>query len=64
MEERYLKDIVSKLTIKFLVNYDLDKTYIFPHFDCWEILYYILQEYLQETEDDQNESKQYRVIRK
>ena len=57
MEEWYLKDIVSKLTITFLINYDLDKTYIFPHFDCWELLYCILQEDLQETEDDQNESK-------
>ena len=59
MEEWYLKDIVSKLTITFLINHDLDKTYIFPHFDCWELLYCILQEDLQETEDDHHESKQY-----
>ena len=34
MEEWYLKDIVSKLTIKFIINYDLDDTYIFPDFAC------------------------------
>ena len=34
MEEWYLKVIVSKLTIEFLINYDSDKLYIFPDFVC------------------------------
>ena len=53
--ERY----VSKLTIKFLINDDLDKTYIFPDFNSWQMLYCIVEDFLQETEDDQHESSQY-----
>ena len=30
MEEWYLKDILSKLTIKSLINYDSDELNIFP----------------------------------
>ena len=48
--ERY----VSKLTIKFLINDDLDKTYIFPDFNSWQMLYCIVEDVLQETEDDQH----------
>ena len=41
IEEWYLVDIVSKLTIKFLIDYDLDNTYIFIDFDCWNMVYCI-----------------------
>ena len=50
---------MSKLTIKFLINYDLDETYLFSSCDCWEMLYDILQEELRDYEDDQMEIKNY-----
>ena len=59
MEEWYLKDMMSKLTIKFLIAYDLDNIYIFSDFDYQKVLYYIIQDDLQETEDDQNDSNRY-----
>ena len=54
MEEWYLKKIVSDLTIKFLIDYNIDTNFIFPEFDSWEILYYILGE-----DDDQGTYSQY-----
>ena len=53
MEEFYLKDIVSKLIIEFLINYDSDKLYIFPDFLCWDYLYTILEDNMDEMENDQ-----------
>ena len=52
MEEWYLKDIVSKRTIKFLINYGSDKLNIFPEFDSWDYLYCILKDDMDEREDD------------
>ena len=60
MEKWYLKDIMSKLTITFLINYDLDKNFIFPDLDSWLMLYYIIQDVLHETEDDQMKMSKYR----
>ena len=57
MEEWYLKDIVSKLTIKFLINYDSDKLNIFPDFDCWDWLYTILEDDMDEIENYKKESE-------
>ena len=60
MEEWYLKDIVSKLTIEFLINYDSDKLHIFPDFVCWGHLYTTIEDAMdEEFEDDQNESEKY-----
>ena len=54
-----MKDIVSKLTIKFLINYDSDKLNIFPEFDCWDYLYLILENNMNKMEDDRKESEKY-----
>ena len=59
MKEWNLKDIMSKLTINFLRNYDFDKIYILLEFDSWQILYCIVQNNLQETEDDEHVSNGY-----
>ena len=59
MKEWNLKDIMSKLTINFLRNYDFDKIYILLEFDSWQILYCIVQDNLQETEDDEHVSNGY-----
>ena len=52
MEEWYLKDIVSKLTIEFLINYDSDKSHTFPDIECWDWLYDILEHDMDEMEND------------
>ena len=52
MEEWYLKDIVSKLTIEFLINYDSDKLHIFPDFVCWGCLYTTIEDVMDEMEDE------------
>ena len=50
---------MSKLIIKFLINYDSAKLIIFPDFESWNWLYLILENNMDETEDDQNESQKY-----
>ena len=59
MEEWYLKYIVSKLTIKFLINYDSDKLNIFPDFDSWDCLYTIFEDDMDEIKNDKMESEKY-----
>ena len=59
MEELYLKDIVSDLIIKFLFDYYTDKNYIFPNFSCWNMLYAVVGEDLQDTEDDEFRNSEY-----
>ena len=44
--------IVSDLTIKFLIDYNIDTTFIFPDFDSWERLYCILGDDLHDAIDD------------
>ena len=62
MEEWYLKDIVSKLTIEFLINSDKDKLNNFPDFDSWDCLYFILEDDMDERENDRKESENILLI--
>ena len=57
MEVWHLKDIVSKLTIEFLINYDSDKLYIFPEFDSWDCLYTTLEDDMDEIDNDKEVSE-------
>ena len=41
MDEWFLKNIVSKLTIKLLIDYDEDEKYQFPNMDCWYMFLHI-----------------------
>ena len=50
---------MSKLTIKFLINYDSDKLNIFPEFDYWDCLYTTLENDIDEMENDQHDSEKY-----
>ena len=53
---------MSKLTIKFLINYDLDNLNIFTKFDCWDWLYLILENNIDEMEDDRKDSENILLI--